>query len=620
MTRLDKRQLMREKRLFSYSTALERGDFATLAAILREAEYDPLLASMIAEINTVYEMELPRLTPTVNHSTNHYEEKPHMTASVIVSPRHPTSTDRSWLPVTLVAAMLAVALIGTIMLSMRPGSSQNMQAGAQPTASAIHTATLISTATPLPVNSANVTAITGVINIGGTDNLLTVRAAPNATAEAIAALPDGTTVTIIAWTPDNQWLQILLPDGRIGWVVSEVVRFDSTSLIPTLISPSSAAACDSPNAVLISPSHKAEISGVVNVMGIAAAPDFSSYKLEVIGLATGGDYVRVVESPQPVPAIAPLGQIDLSAYGSGTYGLRLSVMNANNQLQASCLITLTYQQDNAAPMNGEATAFQATPVFAFALVVKDTFVYLHPDTNAQVYFELPSGTAVITYEATADNLWTHINTLTNFSVSSDQGQGWVQTEALRLIDPVSLSTFVPTPTAYLNPIIGDGQYNAVTVRPVAVGKIAAGTRVKITAAFYNGVEWSYEIVTSDGLVASARESELTFARDVLEQTPVPLAVTATPIPTLTFTPPPVALCNVINRDSSSLRLYTRPADDAAVIGNLPPQITASVVREERGSDGRVWYLISALVEGESQITGWVRADTITPSAVCPPAP
>lgn len=47
-----------EKRCFQYIHALEHGDFVTLAAILAEAERDPLLEKMLLEINEEYAMEM----------------------------------------------------------------------------------------------------------------------------------------------------------------------------------------------------------------------------------------------------------------------------------------------------------------------------------------------------------------------------------------------------------------------------------------------------------------------------------------------------------------------------------------------------------------------------------
>lgn len=51
------RQLARERTLYCYSSALERGDFDTVASVLHAAEQDPALERMILEVNEVYQEE-----------------------------------------------------------------------------------------------------------------------------------------------------------------------------------------------------------------------------------------------------------------------------------------------------------------------------------------------------------------------------------------------------------------------------------------------------------------------------------------------------------------------------------------------------------------------------------
>ncbi len=48
-------RLEREKALYRYSAALEGGDFETVESVLRKAEDDPTLETMILEMNAVYE-------------------------------------------------------------------------------------------------------------------------------------------------------------------------------------------------------------------------------------------------------------------------------------------------------------------------------------------------------------------------------------------------------------------------------------------------------------------------------------------------------------------------------------------------------------------------------------
>ena len=48
------RQLDRERALYRYGSALERGDFDVVSRILEKAEQDPVLEHMILEVNAAY--------------------------------------------------------------------------------------------------------------------------------------------------------------------------------------------------------------------------------------------------------------------------------------------------------------------------------------------------------------------------------------------------------------------------------------------------------------------------------------------------------------------------------------------------------------------------------------
>ncbi len=156
MRKLDARQLAREKSLFRYSSALERADFSTVATVLHEAERDPLLAQMIAEINAVYENETFRLSPSLNHSSNHQKD---VLMTTIMLPDRQRTMQR-WLPVTLVAACVSVLFIGALMLRpIRPNN--NLQAGIS--ASATPTAAASPTLVPSPLPTFTATPIVGII-------------------------------------------------------------------------------------------------------------------------------------------------------------------------------------------------------------------------------------------------------------------------------------------------------------------------------------------------------------------------------------------------------------------------------------------------------------------------
>jgi tetratricopeptide (TPR) repeat protein len=92
--------------------------------------------------------------------------------------------------------------------------------------------------------------------------------------------------------------------------------------------------------------------------------------------------------------------------------------------------------------------------------------------------------------------------------------------------------------------------------------------------------------------------------------------TITLTPTVTNTPP--VLCRVFNNSSDGIRVRAQASVKGILIGNLPVRASADVLRQDRSvDDGRVWYYIYAVIEGSSEIKGWVRADTVTPFENCP---
>ncbi len=121
MKNTDARQLEREKRLFRYSTALQRGDFETVVAILREARADPLLDDQIAELNAAYEAELNAAHTILSPNQRYREDQ-----SVNITLDQTTSpVNRSWHgTATLAAVVLIVMLAGAVLLTLRSGKPQ----------------------------------------------------------------------------------------------------------------------------------------------------------------------------------------------------------------------------------------------------------------------------------------------------------------------------------------------------------------------------------------------------------------------------------------------------------------------------------------------------------------
>lgn len=84
----------------------------------------------------------------------------------------------------------------------------------------------------------------------------------------------------------------------------------------------------------------------------------------------------------------------------------------------------------------------------------------------------------------------------------------------------------PTPTARFNYPVGSG-FDLVLIEPVS--NIAQGTAVSISSAWYDGINWYYNIVTQNGATGVARQDQLTIGFPI-ELTPsvTPVRPPATP--------------------------------------------------------------------------------------------
>lgn len=114
----DPRQRAREKLLFRYSGALERGDFAAVADVLLEAERDPLLERMIVEMNAAYEVE--RVKPVPHFSRNGHREETAMINTSYVTPKTRERMPAFSLSTTIAAAAAALVLLGVVFFANRP--------------------------------------------------------------------------------------------------------------------------------------------------------------------------------------------------------------------------------------------------------------------------------------------------------------------------------------------------------------------------------------------------------------------------------------------------------------------------------------------------------------------
>ena len=109
-----KRQIAREKLLFRYSNALERGDFDMIADVLETARRDPILERMILEVHEVYVAELQSSQPF--RPFNHREKIMNISA-----------VPRTWKPsfTLAVAAMIAVLFASVFLFNAFSNSPIN---------------------------------------------------------------------------------------------------------------------------------------------------------------------------------------------------------------------------------------------------------------------------------------------------------------------------------------------------------------------------------------------------------------------------------------------------------------------------------------------------------------
>lgn len=162
---MNQRKLACEKLLFRYTNALERGDFATVEAILQEAQHDTELERMIAEINAALSQELPSAKFSTQPLLNNHRYN-HKDSTMYQNPTFPRSADmprEKRFPYALAAAILAVVLVGGLLITARFGfdnqGDKNFGGASFPrqNETIITSATPTASMTPSPLNPISVT-------------------------------------------------------------------------------------------------------------------------------------------------------------------------------------------------------------------------------------------------------------------------------------------------------------------------------------------------------------------------------------------------------------------------------------------------------------------------------
>lgn len=258
-TRRDPRQLQREKLLFRYTSALERGDFDTVANVLQEAQRDASLAAMLNDLDEALAAELP----VIRASSNHRKPIPE-TRSPIANRHGQTARTRPVYPYTLAAAIVVVALFAGILLFDRPTTptetvtpasiAQNPEPTGTPFPVETPTHIRVGSEVPVPTQIGQPMILCdGLVNPSDGANLFI---APDPNARLITRLPSGAMLQIIdmGYSPEDTivspvWFQVnaLMESGNlVGWMNESTISLltncpeISNSLeifLPTPISP-----------------------------------------------------------------------------------------------------------------------------------------------------------------------------------------------------------------------------------------------------------------------------------------------------------------------------------------------------------------------------------------------
>lgn len=235
----------REKLVFRYLAALDRGDFDIVSAVLKQAESDPELERMLVEVG----------------DTLYTDGGPDMNATIV------NRSQPQQLPLTLVVVLL-VSLLFVTLIMVNPPDPGSPGAALQPEATE-ETAAVIAPPFTVLVVEGVIGRNPTIPDASSADTIaliytpLIVRDAPDDGAAEIVQLVDGDIFTVLAYSNNGRsiWAEIALADGRSGYVNATyanvpvlgpvtLLPFVTATPIPMLPTPiPSATALPSPTAV-----------------------------------------------------------------------------------------------------------------------------------------------------------------------------------------------------------------------------------------------------------------------------------------------------------------------------------------------------------------------------------
>ncbi|NUQ07414.1 MAG: SH3 domain-containing protein, partial [Anaerolineae bacterium] len=190
---MDRRNLGRERLLFRYSAALERGDFAAVGEVLRAAERDPLLEAMILELND--DIHSAGSVGSGVPGTDTAKERREMMATAL--PARPAAA-RSAVNWFSLAAVFLVVIFGALVISRAPFGGGGTSSG-----------TFLGGAANGLQQAGSAPDCPAVVTSPGGAALLS---RPAQDAPVVGALADGAPVQVI------EVVDSVNPTGNIRWV------------------------------------------------------------------------------------------------------------------------------------------------------------------------------------------------------------------------------------------------------------------------------------------------------------------------------------------------------------------------------------------------------------------
>lgn len=145
-----------------------------------------------------------------------------------------------------------------------------------------------------------------------------------------------------------------IPMGGFNSNEIRITPTPTATPVGTIEAAPTAIGCDMPGAQLQIPANGQVIQGIIEVRGVAYTDNFATFKLEIAGSGTGGEFATIQSFSQPMRELGVLSTFNpnTSFYTPGTYQFRLAVFDITDTLRESCSVTIYIRPPAATPTPG----------------------------------------------------------------------------------------------------------------------------------------------------------------------------------------------------------------------------------------------------------------------------